>query len=680
MKEHSPIKNQLKTYMLWPLVMVGFMILANISVALIDRRAGAAMGGFTFAGVILTIWLLSIRRNQILSGLVDFAAESSGVQKELLEEMSVPYLITDAAGRILWTNRAFDEMVREDHSRSNISAYFPELTAEYLEETVGDVVAHSEWDGHYYEIDMRPLRMDGALTLDLNIDSRAAGDKMFAMFLFDETRALVYEQEITNQKMVAGLIYLDNYDEALESVEAVRRSLLEALIDRKINKFITGMNGIVSKLEKDKYFFVIEQRYIEELQKSRFALLEDVKTVNIGNDMAVTLSIGIGMNGESYLRNYEYARASMDMALGRGGDQAVVKDGDKIRYYGGKSQQVEKTTRVKARVKAHALRELMDTKDKILIMGHRNGDIDCIGSAIGIWRAATSFDKRARIVLQSVNASVKPILEKFKTSPDYPEDMFLTADQALDWADANTMLVVVDVNRPSITEAPKLLDRIHTIVVLDHHRQSAEIIKNATLSYVEPYASSACEMVAEILQYIGDGIRIKALEADAMYAGIMIDTHNFMNQTGVRTFEAAAFLRRNGADVVRVRKLFRDKPEDYRARAEAIQNMEIYHNYYALSVCPGEGLASASVVGAQAANEMLDIVGIKASFVATKVGDTMYFSARSIDEVNVQLIMEKLGGGGHRTIAGAQIKDITEKEAIEKLKAVIDDMEEKGEI
>lgn len=680
MKEHSPIKNQLKTYMLWPLVMVGFMILANISVALIDRRAGAAMGGFTFAGVILTIWLLSIRRNQILSGLVDFAAESSDVQKELLEEMSVPYLITDAAGRILWTNRAFDEMVREDHSRSNISAYFPELTAEYLEETVGDVVAHSEWDGHYYEIDMRPLRMDGALTLDLNIDSRAAGDKMFAMFLFDETRALVYEQEITNQKMVAGLIYLDNYDEALESVEAVRRSLLEALIDRKINKFITGMNGIVSKLEKDKYFFVIEQRYTEELQKSRFALLEDVKTVNIGNDMAVTLSIGMGMNGESYLRNYEYARASMDMALGRGGDQAVVKDGDKIRYYGGKSQQVEKTTRVKARVKAHALRELMDTKDKILIMGHRNGDIDCIGSAIGIWRAATSFDKRARIVLQSVNASVGPILEKFKTSPDYPEDMFLTADQALDWADANTMLVVVDVNRPSITEAPKLLDRIHTIVVLDHHRQSAEIVKNATLSYVEPYASSACEMVAEILQYIGDGIRIKALEADAMYAGIMIDTHNFMNQTGVRTFEAAAFLRRNGADVVRVRKLFRDKPEDYRARAEAIQNMEIYHNYYALSVCPGEGLASASVVGAQAANEMLDIVGIKASFVATKVGDTMYFSARSIDEVNVQLIMEKLGGGGHRTIAGAQIKDITEKEAIEKLKAVIDDMEEKGEI
>lgn len=680
MNEHSTVKNQLKTYMLWPLVMVGFMVLANIAVALIDRRAGAAMGGFTFAGIILTIWLLGLRRNQILSGLVDFAVESSPVHRELLEEMSVPYLITDGGGKILWTNKAFEEMVREDHGHTSISGYFPELTSEYLEETIGDVVVHSEWGGRYYEIDMRPMKMGDALSLEMNVNSRASGDRLFALFLFDETRALVYEQEITNQKMVAGLIYLDNYDEALESVEAVRRSLLEALIDRKINKFITGMNGVVSKLEKDKYFFVIEQRYTEELQKNRFAILEDVKTVNIGNDMAVTLSIGMGMNGESYLRNYEYARASMDMALGRGGDQAVVKDGDKIRYYGGKSQQVEKTTRVKARVKAHALRELMDTKDKILIMGHRNGDIDCLGSAIGIWRIATSFDKRARIVINGVNASVRPILAKFRENPDYPEDLFMSAEQALDWADANTMLVVVDVNRPSITEAPKLLERLHTIVVLDHHRQSAEIIKNATLSYVEPYASSACEMVAEILQYIGDGIRIKSLEADAMYAGIMIDTHNFMNQTGVRTFEAAAFLRRNGADVVRVRKLFRDNPEDYRARAEAIQHMEIYHNAYALSICPAEGLGSPSVVGAQAANEMLDIVGIKASFVATKVEDTVYFSARSIDEINVQVIMEKLGGGGHRTIAGAQLPGITAQEAIARLKGVIDEMEEKGEL
>ena len=350
------------------------------------------------------------------------------------------------------------------------------------------------------------------------------------------------------------------------------------------------------------------------------------------------------------------------------------------RYYGGKSQQLEKTTRVKARVKAHAMRELMDTKDKMLIMGHKIGDTDSFGAAIGIWRIATSFNKKARIVINGVNSSVKPMMARFENSSDYPEDLFLTGEEAAEWADSNTMLVVVDVNRPSITEAPELLKQIKTIVVLDHHRQSSEIIDNAVLSYVEPYASSACEMVAEVLQYIGDdGIKIKPAEADAMYAGIVIDTNNFMNQAGVRTFEAAAFLRRNGADVVRVRKLFRDRLEDYRARAEAIQKAEIYHGAFAISVCPSEGLESPTVVGAQAANELLDIVGIKASFILTQMGDTIYFSARSIDEINVQIIMERLGGGGHRTIAGAQLKGATIDEAREKLKDLITDMMEKGE-
>ena len=322
----------------------------------------------------------------------------------------------------------------------------------------------------------------------------------------------------------------------------------------------------------------------------------------------------------------------------------------------------------------------MDTKDKILIMGHHLGDIDCFGASVGIWRIATTFNKKARIVINGVNSSVTPMLYKFKNSSEYPKDMFVTGEEAAEWADGTTMLVVVDVNRPSITEAPELLTRVHTIVVLDHHRQSTEIIKNATLSYVEPFASSACEMVAEILQYIGDNIRIRPLEADAMYGGIMIDTQNFMNQTGVRTFEAAAFLRRSGADVVRVRKLFRDQPQDFRARAKAIENMEIYREHYAITECPAEGLESPSIVGAQAANEMLDIIGIKATFVITKVDNVVYISGRSIDEVNVQVILEKLGGGGHRTIAGAQLRDISAAEARQKIKETLDSMSEKGEI
>ncbi len=433
-------------------------------------------------------------------------------------------------------------------------------------------------------------------------------------------------------------------------------------------------------MEKDKYFFVIKQQYMARIQEERFSILEDVKTVNIGNDMAVTLSIGIGMNGESYCQNYDYARTSIDMALGRGGDQAVVKDGEKILYYGGKAQQMEKTTRVKARVKAHALRELMESKDRLLIMGHRLSDIDSFGAAVGIYRIAASMNKKANIVVNEVTSSVRPMMERFTGSGEYPEDMFLKGHQAAELADAGTMLVVVDVNRPSITDEPSLLQLVKTVVVLDHHRTSSEIINHAVLSYVEPYASSACEMVAEVLQYIADGIKVRPAEADAMYAGIVIDTQNFTNQTGVRTFEAAAFLRRNGADITRVRKLFRENMKDYQAKAEAVRAAEVYMDAFAISQCPAEGLESPTIIGAQAANELLEIRGIKASVVLTEYNGTVYFSARSIDEVNVQVMMEKLGGGGHRTIAGAQMEGVSIEEAKERLKAVIGQMLEEGEV
>ena len=386
------------------------------------------------------------------------------------------------------------------------------------------------------------------------------------------------------------------------------------------------------------------------------------------------------MNGETYGQNYDYARASIDMALGRGGDQAVVKDADKILYYGGKAQQMEKTTRVKARVKAHALRELMENKDRLLIMGHRLADIDSFGAAVGIYRIAVSMNKRAHIVLNEVTSSVRPMMDRFVESGEYSEDMFLKGPEAASLVDAGTMLVVVDVNRPSITDEPSLLRLVKTIVVLDHHRTSSEIIDNAVLSYVEPYASSACEMVAEVVQYIADGIKVRPPEADAMYAGIVIDTQNFTNQTGVRTFEAAAFLRRSGADITRVRKLFREDMKDYQAKAEAVRAAEVYMDAFAISTCPAEGIESPTIVGAQAANELLEIRGIKASIVLTDYNGTVYFSARSIDEVNVQVMMEKLGGGGHRTIAGAQMKDVTVEEAKTRLKEVIQEMMSEGQV
>lgn len=679
MKENIKVNGQLKAYLAWPILLSLFLISGNIAVGFVSGGAAFVLAPFTLCYLAISVWIYLYRRKRMLGGLVEFSAEYAWIQKQFLAEMALPYALTDEDGRLLWTNQAFQDVMDEVRgSRKNLLALFPEVTKSDLATDSETAQVHTSYGEHRFRLDIRPIFVSSSE--EEENEAVVGRQKMLAVYLFDETEILHYRREINDEKMVAGLIYLDNYEEALESVEEVRRSLLTALIDRKINKYISSIDGVVKKMEKDKYFFTIKQKYMEQLQEERFSILEDVKAVNIGNEMAVTLSIGIGMGGDSYSQNYDYARMAIDMALGRGGDQAVLKDRSKIQYYGGKSQQLEKATRVKARVKAHALRELMDTKDRLLIMGHKISDIDSFGAAIGIYRIATALNKKSHIVINDVTTSIQPMMDRFTENPEYPEDLFLTGSQAAELVDSNTMLVVVDVNRPSITEAPELLRMVKTIVVLDHHRQSNEIINNAVLSYVEPYASSACEMVAEVLQYIADGIKIKSAEADAMYAGIVIDTNNFTNQTGVRTFEAAAFLRRNGADVTRVRKLFRDDMTEYKARAATIASAEIYRDAFLIGVCPADGLQSPTIVGAQAANELLEIKGVKASVVLTEYHNVIYLSARSIDEVNVQVMMEQLGGGGHRAVAGAQLQGVTVEEAKCRVKDVIDQMLQKGDI
>lgn len=679
MKENMKVRGQLKWYLAWPLLLSLFLMFANVAVLLVSWQAACMMLPFTITYIAMSAWLRVYSRKRVLGGLVEFSAEYAWIQKQLLTEMALPYALADDDGRIVWMNQAFQEIIAlEKGTRKNLLSLFPEVTKTDLAVDNETAQVHTSFGEYKFRLDLQPIFVSG--TEEEDIEALVSRQKLLAVYLFDETEILRYRQEITDERMVAGLIYLDNYDEALESVEEVRRSLLTALIDRKINKAIGSIEGVVKKLEKDKYFFTIKQKYMEQLEEERFSILEEVKAVNIGNEMAVTLSIGIGMGGDSYSQNYDFARAAIDMALGRGGDQAVVKDGSRIQYYGGKSQQLEKATRVKARVKAHALRELVETKDRLLIMGHQMSDIDSFGAAIGIYRIAVALNKKAHIVINQVTSSVQPMMDRFLDNPEYPEDLFLKGPQAAELVDNNTMLVVVDVNRPSITDAPELLKMVKTIVVLDHHRQSSEVITNAVLSYVEPYASSTCEMVAEVLQYIADGIRIKPAEADTMYAGIVIDTNNFTNQTGVRTFEAAAYLRRSGADVTRVRKLFRDDMADYKAKAYTITSAEVYRDSFSIGVCPAEGLHSPTIVGAQAANELLEIKGIKASVVLTEYQNIIYVSARSIDEVNVQVMMEQLGGGGHRTIAGAQLKDGNIEDAKRRVKEVIDQMLQKGDI
>lgn len=500
-----------------------------------------------------------------------------------------------------------------------------------------------------------------------------------AVYLFDETGLNQYIKENQDQKLVAALVYIDNYEEALDSIEDVKRSLLSALIDRKVNNYFSRVDALVRKTEKDKYFVVFKYKYLDKLKEEKFNLIEDVKNVKVGNEMAVTLSIGIGINGDNYNTNYEYSRMAIDLALGRGGDQVVVREGDQISYYGGKAKTVEKNTRVKARIKAHALRETLESRENVIIMGHNISDVDSFGAAIGVYCAAKVLNKKAQIVLNEVTTSLRPLKECFSPEHGYPEDLFINSERAMEIINRNTLVMVVDTNRPNYTECPQLLERGNAIVVFDHHRQGNEVIQNPILSYIEPYASSTCEMIAEVLQYFKENIKLEPSEADSIYAGILIDTNNFMTKTGVRTFEAAAYLRRCGAEVTRVRKLLRNDMSSYKARAEVVRHAEVFKGSFAISVCPGK-MESPTIVGAQAADELLNIIGIKASFVLTEYKGKIYISSRSIDEINVQIIMERLGGGGHLNVAGAQLANCTLSEAKRMLQDTIEKMLEEGEI
>lgn len=681
LKSGIKLKGRLKRYVQTSLYLGFLLIVVNLLVYLLSVPAGLVVTGFAvlYFGVVLALQFYS--KPVIINELVSFATQYGQIQRVLLREFMIPYAILDDEGYIIWTNRAFEKAVHKEKGyRKSITSLFPSITREKLPGESEFAEVNLTFENNFYSAKMRKIPMREMVDSSDIVEAEEYKGYLVAFYLFDETALKIALKEVEDQSLAVGLIYLDNYDEALESVEEVRRSLLIALIDRKINKYIAAQDGICKKMEKDKYMVVLRRKAAEVLQEEKFDILEEVKTVNIGNEMAVTISIGLGVDGYTYAQNYEFARNAIDLALGRGGDQAVVKTPRNITYFGGKSQQVEKNTRVKARVKAQALREIISGKERVLIMGHRIPDADSFGAAVGIYRIAKTLDREAHIVLSGVGATIQPALDLFKSHDGYRDSVIIDGQQAMELAGSNTVLVVVDVNKPSITECPELLRICKSIVVLDHHRQGSEAVENATLSYVEAYASSTCEMVSEILQYIGESIRITAEEANCMYSGMMIDTNNFTAKTGVRTFEAAAFLRRNGADVTKVRKLFREDAIEYKTKADAVSQAEIYKHAFAISICKSENIQSPTVVGAQAANELLNIKGVKASFVLTDYQNQVFISARSIDEVNVQVIMEKMGGGGHLGIAGCQLTGVSVFEGIGLLKGTLDKMINEGDL
>ncbi|MBQ9984100.1 MAG: DHH family phosphoesterase [Lachnospiraceae bacterium] len=686
MKKNSLLRKEIEKYLQIPFAMMIILFVMNGVVYGMDTTSGIIVSGFLLLYIVVFSIIYYKRRPNIMSDLVAFSFAHGSVQTELIKELAVPYTLVNLKGRVLWCNKAFYNVVKSDaqHMRKHIQHIFTDITLELLQMEPEDNnvrTVHIFENDRNYRVEIRRVDVERVIHEELAGDVQK-DDVLFAVYLYDETDLVEALTEKEKTKMVVGHIYIDNYEEAMESIEEVRQSLLVALIDRKITKYMQSADAIIKKLEKDKYIFVCQQQRLEELQQGRFSLLDEVRSINIGNETPVTLSIAVGINGadDVYAVAYESSHMAMDLALGRGGDQAVIKNGEKIIYYGGKTQSAEKNTRVKARVKAHALKEMLVNKDKVIIMGHKKPDIDSLGSAIGIYRLATMMEKKAHIVINEVTSSIRPAMNNFIGSSVYPEDMFYSSEQALETVDPNTVVIVVDVNRPSYTECEELLAHTKNIVVIDHHRQTGEIIENATLSYIEPYASSACEMIAEILQYSMDKPKLRPAEADAMYAGILVDTDNFVSKTGVRTFEAASFLRKCGADMIRVRKAYRIDIESYKQLSEGVAKAEIFLDDFAISEVPTDGVDSPTVLAAKVANDLLDVENVRASFVLSKIEDVVYISARSIDDVNVQVVMEHFGGGGHGTVAGAQIEDITIEEGKEQIRQLLQQMREEGEV
>jgi c-di-AMP phosphodiesterase-like protein len=686
MNKEKQLKRRIEYIIIIPIILALTLLVFTIYENGLSSKVGTISVALlvVYIAVVVILYLRLIP--SISSVLVDYSLEQGKVQKELLHELEIPYAILDTQGHVMWANNIFHDIVgvaQDKRIKKTVDSYFPELTVDLVSD-VESIDVGIDYEDRRYRVTLK--KMDLSAVFEEDKVEKKDDDIVIAMYLFDETELRRYEQETVDQKLYAGLIYLDNYDEVMDSLEDVKHSILTALVERKINMYLSNIDAIVKHTENDKYFFVFKQKYIQTLRDDKFSLLDEVKSINVGNDISMTLSIGIGADADtvqnSFMNAYDNARTAIGMAMGRGGDQAAIKYGEQVTYFGGKSTGTEKTTRVKARVKAQAFEELLLSKDKVLIMAHKRPDADAFGSAIGIYRMVTSLGKKAYIVINEVTEAIRPLYNTFKVGNFY-DGVFLTSTEAVSQVDQNTVVVVCDVNRPSLTECEELLSLVPTVVVFDHHRQTNEAVQGATLSYIEPFASSACEMIAEMYQYISRNPKLRTQEADAMYAGILIDTDNFLTKTGVRTFEAASYLRKSGADVTRVRKMFRSSMEEMKERAQGIGNAEIYMDHFVLSYVTPDSMSkdAPTVAVAKTANELLNVENIDASFVVTEAENgILYVSARSIGNVNVQLVMEKFNGGGHANVAGAQLPGKKKEEFFVELKKVLEEMHTGGEI
>ncbi|MBQ9032460.1 MAG: DHH family phosphoesterase [Parasporobacterium sp.] len=669
----------MKGYLIFPAIFGVILLALTVVLFFIYIPTGLVAAAAFVLYVLALIVFFAINNRNLERGLVRFARQYGGLEGEMISDFPMPYVLTDPDGRILAYNKIFGRIYDEKAGIDHITQIFHEVTEEDLHFDAESNNVSVFYDNRDYRLCIRHIKVTKDLIEDKIVLMPRHDMTLCVIYMFDETEIVNMMRKTLAEQMVIGSIYVDNYDEVLSRDLDIQKNIQAAMIDKTIGAYFSNVGGVVRKLERDRYFVIFKRKYLTGLQRNKFELLDQIKELDTDNEHVITISVGIGV-GEDYTQAEAASNSALELALGRGGDQVVVKEGERVYFYGGKTKQVEKNTRVKARVKAIALRDVLISKERVVIMGHKNADIDSFASAIGIYRAARSLGKNAFIIVNKGTNTIQPVIEQFLADEEYAMGVFISPEQAEEFVNQNTALVIVDVNRPEIFECPDLVQETPTVVLIDHHLQSGDKIDNLVLSYVEPTASSASEMVTELLQYITDSIGLRKLEAEALYGGIIIDTDSFTRNTGVRTFEAAAYLRKIGIDIQAVHNTFRDTLDTIRVKAAALETAEEIIPGFVAAVSPSGGVFNPTVVAAQVANDLLDIKGVKASFVMTTISGRTYISARSIGDTNVQLVMERMGGGGHLNVAGCQLENTSSDEAKKILAATLRKMLEENSL
>ncbi len=618
----------------------------------------------SFAGLILigvtafTLRKQVLREKELKNYIINYTKNIENLSVNSFYYSPLPISIIGPNGKMFWFNNKFKELLRENSDAiESIDEFVSGFPLNLMEGNKEGTISNIEvlelkrsFNVMYYELE----------------EGRFGEGNSYVCYWNENTAFITLRNKYNDERPITMLIQIDNYDEISEKLDLGDKSAMTAQVEKILNKYASEMNGFVVKYDNYKFLMMIENKFLEVLEAKKFSMLDDVKAIKGTSDFSFTLSIGTGAAAKNLTQLLDYSKGALDVALGRGGDQAVVKRINSVKFYGGKSKAVEKRTKVRARIISYALRQIIDQSSNVIIMGHRVGDMDSLGASIGLYSIARSRGKKTYIVLNNVNHALKNMHERMKKEDSHYIEALITTDKALEIADQNTLIVVLDTHRKSYTEAPELLDKIDKIVLIDHHRRSEEYIENTLLDYIEPYASSTCELVAEIIQYMEDHIKLTKFEADALMAGIVVDTNSFTFKTGVRTFEAASFLKRSGADNVDVKELFNENIDFMKKKTEIIERSEIVFDDVAVSYVD-EDSDDSNVAAAQCADELLTIKDVKASFVLVRNKEYINISGRSVGNFNVQVMMEYLGGGGHLNMAGAQVNTQDMEEAKAKL-------------